>query len=363
MKRIIKEENKKLRVVVGMSGGVDSSVAAALLQKQSYEVIGVFLKFWHESKKKGIGICENKCCSTEAQRDARRVANILKVPFYAIDVSKEFKKRVVDYFIGEYKKGNTPNPCIECNKWIKFGIFLEKAKRMGADYVATGHYSRLSRGFPIKLLTAKDKDKDQSYFLWRLDQTQLAKIIFPIGNYQKSIVRKMAQKFDLPVFKKKDSQEVCFIGSTLKEFLASRLTPKAGSIVGVNGEKIGKHEGLFHYTIGQRRGINIGGTGPYYVINKDFKKNFLVVSSSENDLLKKEMVVKNIHWVSGQSPQFPFFCQVKIRYMSDFVKCKLVKLERGKLRIVFQGSVRAITPGQSAVFYSKGTVVGGGVII
>lgn len=375
--------DKKSRVIVGMSGGVDSSVAAALLKNQGYEVIGIFLKFWHEPKKKGIGICENKCCSAESQSDARQVANILKIPFYAIDVSKEFKKRVVDYFVEGYKKGNTPNPCVECNKWIKFGLFLEKAKKMGADYLATGHYAQLGKEFPIKLLTAKDNAKDQSYFLWKLDQKQLAKILFPIGEYNKPQVRELARKFKLPVFEKRDSQEVCFINTNLHDFLYGqiRTCPVAsravrgfatgangrmiqeGDIVNIYGKKIGKHTGLISYTIGQRKGLNIGGTGPYYVVGKDIKKNILIVSNSEKDLEKKEMIVNKIRWTSGEVPKFPLSCQVKIRYLSEFLECKVLKVDGNKLKIIFKNSVRAITPGQSAVFYLKDELLGGGIIV
>lgn len=349
----------KPRVLVAMSGGVDSSVAAALLKKREFEVIGIFMKFWKEPGKNG----ENKCCSVSAQRDARQVAHKLNIPFYTIDAQKDFKKRVVAYFIKEYKAGRTPNPCVECNRWIKFGLLMDKAMAFGADYLATGHYVRLRREIgtsqsqitKYKLLRAKDGDKDQSYFLWRLNQKKLAKIFFPIGDYRKSEVRQMAKKFGLPIFEKKDSQEVCFINTDLRGFLRMRINSEEGPIITRDGERIGKHDGLIFYTIGQRRGISIGGTGPYYVIRKDFKNNVLLVSSSEKDLMQKEMVVKNVNWMIGE--HYNGKCKVKIRSTAAMASASI----KGN-KIVFDKPQRAVAPGQSAVFYKGSEVLGGGVI-
>lgn len=369
----IKNSAQKPRVVVAMSGGVDSSVAAGLLKMAGFEVVGVFMKFWKETPRRRCSdnLCdyENKCCSAEAQADARQVAAKLKIPFYTVNAEKEFKKRVVDYFIQEYAVGRTPNPCVECNHHIKFGLLLDKTKAFGADFLATGHYCRIAGKFPnqnsklqttYKLLKAKDKNKDQSYFLYTLTQVKLKKIIFPIGNYLKPEVRKLAKKFGLPVFEKRDSQEVCFIATDLYSFLKSRIKTEAGPIITANGKKLGEHKGLAYYTIGQRQGLNVGGTGPYYVVKKDFKKNTLIVANpsadgQKKDLLQKEMVVKNINWVSGRPHQGK--CKVKIRSMAKMAEAKI---KRSK--IIFFKPQRAIAPGQSAVFYLGNELLGGGII-
>jgi len=335
-----------------MSGGVDSSVAAAILKEQGYDVVGVFMKFWQESGKGR----ENTCCSAEARADAQKVAGKLGIPFYVIDARKEFKKYVVDYFIEEYKKGKTPNPCVECNRWIKFGDFLlNKLLTFKADYIATGHYVRIK---DKKLLIAKDKQKDQSYFLWTLTQKQLNKILFPIGDYEKSEIRKMAKKWDLPVYDKKESQEVCFIAKDVKSFLHGQIKTKTGDIIDANGKKVGKHEGLAYYTIGQRKGIKIGGGMPFYVVEKDLKNNTLIVAQSDFNeaLFKKEMIVKKINWI--HSVKFPLKCKVKIRYLTKAVPSTI-----HKNKVVFNKPQRAVTSGQSAVFYKGNQVLGGGIII
>lgn len=325
-------EQKGKKIIVAMSGGVDSSVAAALLKKQGYDVVGVFMKFWKEP---GAGR-ENLCCSARARLDAKRVAIKLGIPFYVLDAQKEFKKRVVDYFIKEYNRGRTPNPCIECNKWIKFRF----------PNMATGHYARVKNG---RLFVAKDKQKDQSYFLWTLKQNQLKRILFPIGDYTKKEVREMAKKWDLPVFNKKDSQNICFTAPRRS------LKTKAGNIITIDGKKVGEHQGLTFYTIGQRKGIKVGGIGPFYVVKKDFKNNALIVSNLEKDLLKKEMVVKNVNWISGK--QYSGKCKVKIRSMAPMTAA-IIK----RNKIIFDKEQRAITPGQSAVFYRGNEVLGGGII-
>ena len=339
-----------------MSGGVDSSVIAAILQKNGYDVVGVFMRM-HEKSNPG---------------DARTVAQKLKIPFMVLDVRKEFKKRVIDYFIKEYKRGNTPNPCVECNPQIKFKFLVDLATKMKADYVATGHYAKVKNG---KLFIAKDIKKDQTYFLWQLNQKQLSKIIFPLGDYIKEEVRGLAKKWKLPVAEKKDSQEICFIDTNINEFLRKRIKTNKGPIITKDGKKIGEHKGLIFYTIGQRKGIEIGGTGPYYVIKKDFNKNTLIVSNSQKDLLQKEMMVKNLNWLSGKS--FNGKCKVKIRSMAAMVPAKIMKhvtrnMKQKNYRIIFDKPQRAITPGQSAVFYlpavasakeGKGNeLLGGGVI-
>jgi len=339
------------RVIVAMSGGVDSSVAAAILKNRGYDVIGIFMLMHKNSD----------------FQDAKIIAKKLEIDFKILDVRKEFKKRVVDYFIQEYKKGRTPNPCVECNKWIKFRFLIEKALQLKADYVATGHYVRPRRiGLgPTRLLTAKDTKKDQTYFLWTLNQKQLKKSLFPVGDYTKTQIRAMAKKFDLSVFEKKDSQEICFI-TDIYEFLSSRIPTNKGPIITIDGKKMGEHKGLIFYTIGQRKGIEIGGVGPFYVVDKDFKKNALIVAQGDFNqaLYKKEMIVKNVNWLrldllAGRNK---FRCKIKIRYLHKSVPATVFKVYGSKFKVLFTSPQRAITPGQSAVFYLKDEALGGGVI-
>jgi len=343
--------SKRKKVICAMSGGVDSSVAAALLKKKGYEVVGVFMKFWREAGKGR----ENRCCSMEAQAGARRVAAKLKIPFYSINVAKEFKKRVVDYFIEEYKKGRTPNPCIECNRWIKFRFLIEKALQLKAGYIATGHYARVKNG---KLLTAKDIKKDQSYFLWTLNQKQLKKILFPIGDYTKKEVRQMAKKWNLPNSERAESQEICFITTSIEDFLKKYLKSKPGNIITTDGKKISEHKGLIFYTIGQRKGIRVGGIGPFYVVEKDFKNNALIVAQSDFNeaLFKKEFTVSKANWIN-KPKKFPLKCKAKIRYMAPASPATI----KGN-KVIFTKNQRAITPGQSVVFYLQDEILGGGII-
>ena len=324
-----------------MSGGVDSSTATALLKERGYDVVGVFI-LMHENGN---------------PKDARRVAQKLKIPFKILNVKREFKKKVIDYLVREYKKGNTPNPCIECNKHIKFKFLFQEMNKLKADFIATGHYARNKNG---KLLIARDKQKDQSYFLWQLNQKQIAKIIFPIGDYTKEEIRQMAKKFKLPVFEKKDSQEICFIDTCIEDFLRKYIKPQKGPIITTEGRKIGEHEGLEFYTIGQRKGIKVGGIGPFYVVQKDFKNNALIVSNSQKDLLQKEMIVKKINWISGKL--FSGKCRVKIRSMAQIVSCRIFKIQNSKFKIKFLKPQRAITSGQSAVLYKNNQILGGGII-
>jgi len=353
------------RVLVAMSGGVDSSVAAALLKKQGFDVSGVFMRLNNFSKK--------------SEQDAKKVAKKLDIPFYVWDFRKEFKNKVVDYFINEYQCGHTPNPCVECNKFIKFGILLEKAKKTGFDYLATGHYARLGReirnskseirNVPIfQLLKAKDEQKDQSYFLWQLNQKQLAHVLFPIGDYKKEEIRKIAQKIKLPVFNKKDSQEVCFIHNTdLCGYFKTRIHTDRGIIKTIDGKKIGEHEGLVYYTIGQRKGIKISGSKPFYVIAKDYKKNILIISDNEKDLFKKEIIVSGVKWTYLDLPtrdeaRRGFRCQVKIRSTAKPNEANIKKIGK-KVKVIFKTPQRAIASGQSAVFYQGEKVLGGGIIM
>jgi len=334
-----------------MSGGVDSSVSAALLKQAGFDVVGIMMKFWKDGKSS-----DNRCCSVESEKLARLVAKKIGIPFYVLNVEKEFKKKVVDYFLKDYKKGNTPNPCVVCNKEIKFGFLINKALSLRADFVATGHYARIKNG---KLIKGADGEKDQSYFLWQLDQKQLSHVLFPVGGYTKPEVRKLAKKFKLPSAETPESQEVCFIKDTTNGFLEKYLKTKPGKIVDVKGKVLGEHSGLWFYTIGQRRGLEIP-QGPYYVVEKDFKKNILIVSKDIKDLDKKEAEVFNVNWIASQ--KLPINAEVKIRYKSNLAKAKILENGKGKAKVVFLKPQKAITPGQSAVFYKGEGLLGGGVI-
>jgi tRNA-specific 2-thiouridylase len=368
------------KVVVAMSGGVDSSVSAALLKRSGFDVVGIFMKFWKDGKS-----ADNSCCSIESEKLARAVAKQIGIPFYVLNAEKEFKKTVVDYFLAEYKKGNTPNPCVVCNKTIKFGFLINKALSLGADFVATGHYcrtgnARSATSFSSLLVTpfvpagtsgpgaaksllprlykGEDSNKDQSYFLWQLDQKQLSHVLFPVGGYTKSEVRKLAKKFKLPTAETPESQEVCFIQDTTNNFLKKYLKSKPGKIIDKSGKILGQHQGLWFYTIGQRRGLEIQ-QGPWFVVDKDFKKNILIVSKNEKDLEKKELIAKDVNWITPQ--KLPLNAEVKIRYKSNLAKAKISKNVKS-IKIVFQKPQKAVTPGQSAVFYKGKELIGGGVI-
>lgn len=345
----MKEKNRK--VIVAMSGGIDSSVSAALLKRAGFDVVGVFMKFWADGPKSVV----NRCCTLESEKRARLVAEKLDIPFYVFNFEKEFKKKVVDYFLAEYKAGRTPNPCVVCNKEIKFGLLFKKILSLNADYIATGHYARLRQE---KLYKGKDKNKDQSYFLWKLNQKILKHTLFPVGDYAKTEVRKLAKKFNLPVLNIPESQEVCFIQTTTADFLKKYLKSKPGPIVeqvhyGAS-KIIGEHQGLWFYTIGQRKGIGFS-KGPFYVLDKDIKKNTLIVTKNEKDLYKKELIVKNVNWAS--EIKFPLKVMAKIRY-----RHKLASAIVDKNKVIFTKPQRAITPGQSVVFYRGQELLGGGVI-
>jgi tRNA-specific 2-thiouridylase len=402
------------KVVVAMSGGLDSSVSAALLKRAGFEVIGVFMKFWKAPDDNGLSGGWNRCCSPEAEVRARKVAKILKIPFYVFNFEKEFKKRIVDYFLEGYKKGITPNPCVLCNKEIKFGLLLEKALKLDADYIATGHYARKyelksqisklktttqKQKVVYQLLRAKDIERDQSYFLWMLNQKQLKRILFPIGDYTRKEVENLARKFKLPVLKARKSVEICFIKTTIhpvksrrarissktklfngvNDFLKKYLKKKPGKIIDTRGETIGTHQGLYYYTIGQRKGLGlVSGPAfakpacrqaglragkPYYVLDKDLKKNLLIVTKNEKDLLKKELICKNVNWISGKAPKFPLKIKAKIRYRHQPASAIVTKnLQPRSYKLEFEKPQRAITPGQSVVFYKGQELLGGGVI-
>jgi len=358
---------RKQKVLVAMSGGLDSSVAALLLKKQGFEVSGVFMRFYSEP--------ENQDHSSEAAKRAARVASILDIPLLVLDLRKEFKKSIVDWFLNQQEKGETPNPCVLCNKVIKFKFLIKKAAEIGADFVATGHYARkretkdkASRRKIYQLLKGKDKAKDQSYFLWMLGQAELKKILFPIGVFRKEKVRGLARRFGLPVINIPESQEICFIETSTSDFLKKHLPEKPGRIVNSQGKTIGNHQGLFLYTIGQRKSIGLPD-GPYYVLKKDLENNILFVTKNKKDLGQKALLAQKINWVSGRDPRFPLKVRAKIRYGHEESSAVLSPLggragkrKSGKICVVFQSPQSSITPGQSVVFYRKDEVLGGGII-
>lgn len=357
------------RVMVAMSGGVDSSVAAALLKKQGFDVIGCLMKLWPE-----------KNFSDTAQKTVKKITLKLGIPFLVFDFSKEFKKKVVDYFLTEYQKGRTPNPCVKCNQKIKFGIFLKKALALGADYIATGHYVRIKNqstkaklgarpssqfveSSGTKLLVAKDKEKDQSYFLYNLAQKQLKKILFPIGNYTKAKVKKLAKDFEITDLVRPESRDICFLKGKYQDFFKKYLKLKPGPILNTSGKRIGQHQGLPLYTIGQRKEIKVPGALPYYVLKSDFKNNTLIVTDNEKDLYKKELVAEKVNWVSRKAPKLPLKIKAKIRYLHPANSATIIKTLASKTyTLKFNRPQRAITPGQSVVFYRGQELLGGGII-
>ncbi|OGI68617.1 tRNA 2-thiouridine(34) synthase MnmA [Candidatus Nomurabacteria bacterium RIFCSPHIGHO2_01_FULL_42_15] len=375
-------------VFIGLSGGVDSAVSVALLKKEGYEVVGVFIKTWHPDFL--------SCNEEEERRDAMRVAAHLNIPFLTFDFEDVYKKEVADYMISEYKKGRTPNPDVMCNKEVKFGAFLKKALAMGADFVATGHYAEISQIRNVfSLKKSPDPSKDQSYFLWTLTQEQLAHILFPIGHFKKTEVRKLAKKFALPVAEKKDSQGICFLGDIdLKDFLRHYIKTKRGKVLNTEGKEIGHHEGAVFNTLGERHGFTITeknpNDGPYYVIGKDVKKNVLIVSQEKKVLsegtdifLQKNssfsarrppkvlhkapfsLVFKNTNWISKSYPleAKSYVCQ--IRYHGEFLPCK-IKAEGSKrsrrTQVIFNEPV-LVAAGQSCVIFDGNICLGGGVVV
>jgi tRNA-specific 2-thiouridylase len=406
--------NNKKTIFVGMSGGVDSSVSAAILKNQGHNVVGVFIRTWHPDFL--------TCNEEEERRDAMRVCAHLDIPFLTFDFEEVYKRDVADYMISEYKKGRTPNPDVMCNKYVKFGAFLEKAISMGADYVATGHYAinknskqMLSRSshsnldivnernlaygaesiaLNFCLMKGIDPAKDQSYFLWTLKQEQLSKIIFPVGHLNKTEVRKLAKKFNLPVAEKKDSQGICFLGAVdLKEFLKHYIKEKKGKVLNEKGEEIGYHEGVVFYTLGERHGFVINKKNPndkpYYVIGKDAKDNILYVSQDvnyyiENKNLKNSsafvlgdkrtgdqhdalnslnfcLFLENVNWII-EIPKEEKKYTAQIRYHGEFFPCKIKITTGNKAEVIFEKPI-LVASGQSVVFYDKSICIGGGVII
>ena len=352
----------KKTVVVGMSGGVDSSVAALLLKEQGYNVIGLFMVNWEETD-------ENGCCTAEEDyADVRRVSNLLGIPYYTVNFAKEYRERVFSYFLREYAAGRTPNPDVLCNREIKFGPFKEYAENLGADYIATGHYCGvLHEKDRHWLLKAKDENKDQTYFLNQLSQSQLANVLFPLGNMEKGEVRKIAEQNGLATAKKKDSTGICFIGErNFRRFLQNYLPAKNGEIRTLDGRVLGEHCGTMYYTLGQRKGLNIGGQkgdeGRWFVVDKDVKNNVLYVAhGSEERLYSAGLRTGAVNWIPAPPEKKEFHCTAKFRYRQPEQGCT-VKIGEGGAEVRFDEKQRAITEGQFAVFYDGARCLGGGVI-
>jgi tRNA-specific 2-thiouridylase len=352
------------KVVIGMSGGVDSSVAAYLLKEQGYEVIGLFMRNWDTSINNdflGNPYLDNDICTQEEDyNDALRVCNQLNIPLHRVDFVKEYWDNVFSYFLEELKKGRTPNPDIMCNKYIKFDSFVKEAIKLGADYIATGHYARIVNN---KLLKGSDDNKDQTYFLSQLSKKQLEKVLFPIGHLPKQEVREIALKLNLDTAEKKDSTGICFIGErNFKEFLSNYLPHQPGDIVNIEtNEVMGRHVGLMYYTIGQRRGIEIGGsTDKIYAVGKSMKDNILYVAYGDNNeyLFSDSAIIESINWISDNKPTK---CMAKFRYRQKDQPVELEYLDDDHIRVRYN-NIKAVTPGQACVFYLGDECLGGGII-
>lgn len=377
---MMKEKVNKKRVFVGVSGGVDSSVSAGLLKKAGYDVTGVFIKVWQPDW--------IECNWKEERLDAMRVCAHLDIPFVTLDLEKEYKKDVIDYMIREYKAGRTPNPDVMCNRYVKFGGFLRWAKEQGADYVATGHYARvLHEDGGFKLLAGLDQKKDQSYFLWTLNQKDLPYILFPVGHLTKPEVRKLAEELGLPTASKKDSQGLCFIGKVdVKEFLSHYIETQSGNVLNEKGEVVGTHPGALFFTNGERRGFVIDhknktpNDNPYFVIDKDVDQNTITVSNKAGDTLpggEKIVTISNVNWVSGNMPDFTvggyvldpadsssvnFPFQARSRYRQPLQRIRIVEANISEVTLEFEQVQDVLSPGQSLVIYDGEECLGGGVI-
>ena len=346
----------KVKVAVGMSGGVDSSVAAWMLKKQGFDVIGLFMKNWDDSE-------DEYCPAEKDYQDALMVAETLKIPLYAFNFSKEYWNTVFHEFIEELKLGFTPNPDILCNREIKFKVFFEKALELGATFLATGHYAKISKDF--QLVKALDNTKDQTYFLYTLKQNILKKTLFPLGEFSKMAIRKIAQENNLITHDKKDSTGICFIGKrNFKEFIKKYIPPKKGVFKTPTGKIVGEHEGACYYTIGQRKGLGIGGPGDaWFVIDKDIRSQDVIVVQGENHplLYKSSLIATDLTWI-GSPPHLPLKCSAKIRYRQIDEPCTITTIENNRAVVQFEKPQRAITPRQSIVFYQNQICLGGGLI-
>ena len=356
---------EKGRAVVGMSGGVDSSVAALLLKEQGYDVVGLYMVNWEEQG-------ENGCCTAEADYDdVRRVCSRLDIPYYTVNFAREYYDRVFEYFLQEYERGRTPNPDVLCNREIKFGPFRDYALSLGADYIATGHYCGIRHeGDTHYLLKAADANKDQTYFLNQVTQPQFANVLFPLAGLTKPQVRAIAEQNGLSTAEKKDSTGICFIGKrNFRHFLQSYLPAKPGEIRTLQGERVGEHIGLMYYTLGQRRGLNLGGRrgdaaeGRWFVVKKDLENNVLYVShGDESVLFTNSCTVSGMNWIPRAPAEDEFCCRAKFRYRQSEQGVRVKRTGEDTLKIFFDAPQRAVTPGQYAVLYAEDKCLGGGVI-
>ncbi|WP_027963523.1 tRNA 2-thiouridine(34) synthase MnmA [Halalkalibacillus halophilus] len=355
-------DRSNIRVVVGMSGGVDSSVTALLLKEQGYDVVGIFMKNWDDTDEFGV------CTATEDYEDVARVANQLNIPYYSVNFEKQYWDKVFQYFLDEYKAGRTPNPDVMCNKEIKFKAFLDHAVSLGADYLATGHYAQVDeQNGEVKMLRGVDRNKDQTYFLNQIPKDILPKILFPLGELDKKEVRELAKKHELATATKKDSTGICFIGErNFKEFLSEYLPAQPGNMETLNGEVKGKHDGLMYYTIGQRQGLGIGGAGdPWFVVGKNVKDNILYVEQGfhHDALYSDSLQAVDLNWLITDVPTEPFSCTAKFRYRQEDHAVTVYPANNLKeASVVFDEAERAITPGQAVVFYDGDICLGGGTI-
>lgn len=355
------------RVMIGMSGGVDSSVAAYLLKKQGYDVIGVTMKLWQDDEDDDTIENEGGCCSLAAVEDARKVAEKIGIPFYVLNFSDVFKQKVIEPFIDEYLNGRTPNPCIACNKHIKFDDFFKKARQIGCDYVATGHYAKIEKdeetGRYLLKKSVTDK-KDQTYALYNLTQEQLEHTLLPIGEFEKDKVREIAKEMGMEVHNKPDSQEICFVKDNdyaryVKKHSKKRI--EDGYFVDTKGNALGKHNGIVNYTIGQRKGLGIAFGKPMFVVDINAKKNTVILGDNE-DIFSKELIAKDVNFIPFDKIDEPIRVQAKIRYSAKPADATVYALRNNKIKIAFDEPQRAITKGQSVVMYDGDTVIGGGII-
>ena len=355
-----------MRVVVGMSGGVDSSVAALLMKRAGHEVIGVFMNNWEEKDEAGV------CTSERDWADARAVCQALDIPHYSVNFARQYRERVFSHFLEEYRRGRTPNPDVLCNREIKFSVFLDFAEQLGAEKLVTGHFANIDRApsGEYRLLRAADENKDQTYFLYMLGQRALSKALFPVGGLRKDEVRRIAREAGLPTSEKKDSTGVCFIGErNFKRFLAGYLPAQPGDMVTEDGRVVGRHDGLMYYTLGQRRGLGIGGGGNgqrWFVVQKDLERNRLVVRQGEDSPLLYSRAAEggDVTWLAGHPPVEEgrtLECQVRLRHRQPLQACALT-LREGRAHMEFAAPQRAVTPGQSAVFYDGQVCLGGAIV-
>lgn len=357
---------EKKTVVVGMSGGVDSSVAAYLLKEQGYNVVGLFMNNWEEKDENG------HCTSESDYEDVKRVCNKLQIPYYSVNFSKQYYNQVFEEFLSEYKKGRTPNPDVLCNREIKFGPFLDYAMSIGADYIATGHYCQIERkNGKCFLKRSVDKNKDQTYFLNQVSQKQLSKVLFPIGHLEKPMVRKIASDLGLVTATKKDSTGICFIGErNFKNFLNNYIPAKEGKICTIDGKVVGKHTGVLYYTLGQRRGLNIGGYSGgngerWFVVGKDIERNILYVHQGEDSLLYTDyLLAEEFNWITEKDTK-EFECTAKFRYRQSDQDVKVIvdENDKTKIKVIFKEPQKAINAGQYVVLYDGDICLGGGKIV